>query len=133
VEPGQRRGSLLAILITSTVILGLSYGFWHSLRRPLNNIEEAIKRFNAGDFSARAPASAIPEINHLCLTLNSAAAQLEDVEVRRRALVADLSHELGTPLTVIKGYLELARDSRVAVNRELLVQLLEEAKGLAIK
>lgn len=127
----NNEGTLLGVLITSACVTGLTYWFSCSLYRPLNSIEEAIDRFNDGDFSARAPLSTIPEINHLCLTLNSAAARLQDVEERRRLLVGDLTHELGTPLTVIKGYLELAETDKVELTNPLVGQLLEEANRMS--
>ena len=123
----NNEGTLLGLIATGFVITGLTYLFSCSLNRPLQDIGQAVERFNTGDFSARAQMSCIPEINQLCITLNSAASRLQDVDERRRALVDDLTHELGTPLTVIRGYLELIQDGKIQLTEELTVQLLKES------
>jgi signal transduction histidine kinase len=96
----------------------------------LKSLEQVIQKFNEGDLSARVPPNPIPELHRLGLTLNSAAARLQDVEERRREIVSDLAHELGNPLTVIRGYLEMIQEGKLDYSLVVTQQMLEEAKRM---
>lgn len=84
--------------------------------RRLQALEHAATRLGAGDLSARAPEDGADEISRVSRAFNQTAAalasQIERVtseqEVRRQ-LLADVSHELHTPLTTIRGYVETLR------------------------
>jgi signal transduction histidine kinase len=64
----------------------------------------------SGDFSKRSPTEGAGELRQLSLTFNLMAANLEDAERQRRNLVADVAHELRTPVSNIQGYLEALKD-----------------------
>jgi two-component system sensor histidine kinase BaeS len=79
----------------------------------LRALEDAARRFGEGDLTARAPAiggdevSAVAEaFNRMAADLAARQAQLVDADRARRQLLADVSHELMTPLTAIRGYAE---------------------------
>lgn len=79
----------------------------------LRALEDAARRFGEGDLTARAPAiggdevSAVAEaFNRMAADLAARQAQLVEADRARRQLLADVSHELMTPLTAIRGYAE---------------------------
>jgi two-component system OmpR family sensor kinase len=79
----------------------------------LRALEVAAKRLGAGDLSARAPGGGGDEVaavadafNRMAAELAARQAQLVDADRARRQLLADVSHELMTPLTAIHGYAE---------------------------
>lgn len=79
----------------------------------LRALEDAARRFGEGDLSARAPAIGGDEVSAVATAFNRMAgdlaarqAQLVDADRARRQLLADVSHELMTPLTAIRGYAE---------------------------
>jgi signal transduction histidine kinase len=90
-------------------------------RRRLKGLREAALRLGAGDLSARAPATGGDEVAELAVTFNRMADDLaaRDAALRqsdrlRRQMLADVSHELKTPLTAMRGYVEtLHRDDVV--------------------
>jgi len=137
----NNQGTMIALVAsflgTGVVSLWMTY----SILRPLKRFEAAAKQFSAGDLDARVPPSDIPEIHQLGLTLNSVANRLQGVEERRQALISDLAHEFGNPLTVIRGYLELLDAQKIlltpAISRELheeaerMVRLLDDLKILS--
>jgi signal transduction histidine kinase len=84
----------------------------------LRKIELSVRQAAAGDLATRAPSSSIPEIHRLSLSINSLIASLHGVEERRQELMADLAHELRTPITVIYGYVEMFEDG-LAVSPEI--------------
>ena len=77
---------------------------------PARTLSVAAQRLGQGDLSQRVPASGRDEIGQLSRTFNSMAEDLEKAEVQRRSLMADVAHELRTPLSNIQGYLEAVRD-----------------------
>jgi signal transduction histidine kinase len=79
----------------------------------LRALEEAARRLGEGDLTARAPATGADEIaavahafNQMAADLAARQAQLTEADRARRQLLADVSHELMTPLTAIRGYAE---------------------------
>jgi signal transduction histidine kinase len=91
--------------------------FSRKLIQPLDRLTAATARMTSGDYSARVDISAPDELRRLAATFNDMAAALEcDVnelhrqEMLRRDLVANISHELATPLTAIQGYTEALAD-----------------------
>ncbi len=77
---------------------------------PLQALRGAAGRLGRGDLSQRAAESGPSEIKQLARSFNLMAAELEEAEERRRNLVADVAHELRTPLSNIQGYLEAVKD-----------------------
>lgn len=80
------------------------------LLSPITTLGEAAQHLGSGDFSKRAPTEGAGELRQLSLTFNLMAANLEDAERQRRNLVADVAHELRTPVSNIQGYLEALKD-----------------------
>ncbi len=125
------RGTLLAFAASLLTVSLLSLSLTHSILKPLRKIERVAKQFSEGDLDARIPPSQISEIRQLELTLNSVADRLQGVEERRQELVGDLAHEMGTPLTVIRGYLELLDSSDgFELTLDIKRQLHEEAERM---
>lgn len=90
--------------------------------RRLKGLEDAARRLGSGDTSARAPEEGGDEISAVARTFNQMAADLDRraealraSDRARRQLLADVSHELMTPLTAIRGYVETLAMSRLAL------------------
>jgi signal transduction histidine kinase len=95
------------------VILLLAFGFGYlisgKITRPLHKIAVAVDRIGAGDLSARIPLDeSRDELSRLARSLNASFAQLEDSFARVSQFSYDAAHELKTPLTAIRGNLEVA-------------------------
>lgn len=82
-------------------------------RKRLKQVQDAAERLGGGDLGARAPAAGGDEVaavarsfNRMADELAARAAALEASDKARRQLLADVSHELMTPLTAIRGYVE---------------------------
>ena len=101
-------GSVL--IVGSTLIALFVFG---PARRRLKHLQEATVRFGAGDMTARAPDRGGDEVAALARSFNqmgdelaSRAKALDTSDKARRQLLADVSHELMTPLTAMRGYVE---------------------------
>ncbi len=102
---------VLLLLIAGTAIAALV--IFRPAQARLRALEDAANRFGEGDLTARAPAIGGDEVaavaeafNRMATDLAARQAQLVEADRARRQLLADVSHELMTPLTAIRGYAE---------------------------
>ena len=96
-------GSAIAIAIALLVAALVS----RRIARPLRRLTATARRLRAGDLAARAEqAGTAGELGELAQAFDAMADALEREERARRLLVADLSHELRTPITILRGNLE---------------------------
>ncbi len=87
---------------------------------PLKEMAAAVSRFARGDFSARVSVNPgrQDEIGRLAVAFNSMADSLEKSEQRRREFVANVSHELKTPMTSIAGFADGILDGTIPPEKE---------------
>ncbi|MGD8968538.1 MAG: HAMP domain-containing sensor histidine kinase, partial [Anaerolineae bacterium] len=108
----------LAALILST-LLALLLG--RSVAKPLQRVAAAAEAISQGEAGTRAPVSGPSEVQALARSFNSMADQVEAAQQSQRDLVANVSHELKTPLTSIQGFSQAILDGtaseRAAVAR----------------
>lgn len=99
---------ITALLIV--VALVMSKLVARRLSRPIKNITQKAKGLATGEYTADYEGGGVTEIEALAQALNFSAEGLSKVEDLRRELVANVSHDLKTPLTMIKAYAEMIRD-----------------------
>ncbi len=98
----------IIVLILSLVI---GYFISRKLSKPITKISDEAKKLADGNFSANFKTSSdIYEISELADSLNYAKDELFKTESLKRDLMANVSHDLKTPLTMIKAYAEMVRD-----------------------
>ena len=120
----------LLFLFGASVIFSTMAG----LRRvftPLNQLLEASGRVATGDYSTRVTENGPPEVRSLARAFNSMAERLQITNAQRRDLLADVTHELRSPLTVIQGHVEGMLDGVYAADPARLNLILEETHILA--
>src|SRR5207249_1154884 len=88
-------------------------------------------RVAAGDYQARVREAGFPEMRRLARSFNQMTERLGSNEQRRRDLLADIAHELRTPLSVIQGHTEGMLDGLYPADAAHLEPLLEETKVMA--
>ncbi|MFQ5942306.1 MAG: sensor histidine kinase [Anaerolineales bacterium] len=133
---GDPSRSVNAAAFAVLLLFGVSlvFAIFAGLRRmamPLGDIIDAAGQVESGDFSARVQPRGPRELRQLGRAFNDMAARLELTEEQRRNLVADLSHELRTPVSVIQGNLEGMLDGVYAADEKHLAPVLEEVRMLS--
>lgn len=102
--------SALGVLTLTFIVL---YALTYRLVRPLRQMAAATRAFGEGDFSVRVPVEGKDEVAELATALNSMAVSLSSVEGMRRSFVANVSHELKTPMTTIAGFIDGILDGTI--------------------
>ena len=92
--------------------------FSYQLTKPLGQMAKAAKAFGKGDFSVRVDVKNNDEIGDLAKSFNSMADSLAASEGVRRAFVANVSHELKTPMTTIAGFIDGILDGTIPKDRQ---------------
>lgn len=109
-------GSLFALIIGAIA----AYFFTNRLLRPLKDMSRATKFYAMGDFSYRVKVKENDdtELGHLLRAFNSMATNLALYESSRRSFVANVSHELKTPMTTIGGFIDGILDGTIPPEKE---------------
>ena len=98
----------ILVLILSFII---SYFISHHISQPIVEMNKAAKKLAQGQFQVSFKSEEdINELNQLAHTLNYARDELAKTDELRQDLMANVSHDLKTPLTMIKAYAEMSRD-----------------------
>ena len=98
------------MLLVSSVLSVLLTG---RLTGPLRRIAEAARRFGGGDFSVRVPVDGDDEVAQLAVTFNNMAANLEAIDTSRSSFMGNIAHELRTPMTSVKGFIDGMLDGTI--------------------
>ena len=100
----------LAALVLLSVLLIASALAWVVAGRvlaPLRALDETARSISENDLTRRIPVTGDDEIGELARTFNAMVDRLERAFASQRAFVSDASHELRTPITIVRGHLEL--------------------------
>ena len=124
--------------MTAVTVLLLSFvvSAWVSMRqsRPIHEMAEATRRFAEGNFDVRMHNyEGVTEISELAESFNNMADSLQETERQRREFIANVSHELKTPMTTIAGYTDGILDGTIPPEqeKEYLRIISDEARRLS--
>ena len=111
----------------------VAYALAARLANPLRQMSKATKAYAQGDFSKRVSVRGSDELAELCGSFNRMASALSVLESSRRSFVANVSHELKTPMTTIGGFIDGILDGTIPKEKhdEYLLRVSEEIKRLS--
>lgn len=102
---GVALATLLAIVLVSL--------FARQTTKPLHSMALAAKAMSRGDFDHKAEETGVQEVRELAVAFNTMAGQLKELETSRREFVANVSHELRSPMTSIHGFIQGMLDGTI--------------------
>lgn len=111
-------GDMLSIFVLSAGLMLLvssilSILLTNRITRPLHDIGQAARRFGGGDLTARVAVQGDDEVAGLAQTFNSMAANIESIDHSRSQFMGNIAHELRTPMTSIKGFVDGMLDGTI--------------------
>lgn len=122
---------LVVSAITLIVATILSFIMSKSISDPIENISKSAQKLAKGNYNVNFNADGYKEIQELSDTLNYTAVELSKLEHLRQEFIANMSHDLRTPLTLIAGYAEVMRDIPGENSPENAQVIINEAKRLS--
>jgi len=133
---------VLSAVAVGIVALLLGSIFFFHITAPVRDLTQAAEALAAGDLSQRVKVRTDDEIGRLARAFNTMADSLEGAEALRRQMVADIAHELRTPLSLVCGSLEAMLDGMYDLNLEnvestheetlVLTRLVDDLRDLAL-
>ena len=135
---GMWRSFGILFLLSAVAVLLIaflsSYVTTRQQVRPLHELTDTIKRFGMGEYDLRAREfDSIEEISQLATAFNTMADSIACAEQRRQEFVANISHELKTPMTTISGFTDGILDGTIPPERqrESLMVISDETRRLS--
>ncbi len=122
---GWRLLGAVAVLALAAIAITLFAS--RRMLKPIGELTGAAQRLEAGELSERVDVRGGDEVAVLASAFNSMAASLEEEDELRRALTSDIAHELRTPLSNIRGYLEAIREGVTEPDPAVIASIHEEA------
>lgn len=127
----------LIIISCALIFIGLLLSLYLSgrLAKPIADITHSAERLAKGDYTVTFDGGAYQELQQLAATLTYAGEEISRVDMLQRDLIANVSHDLRTPLTMLKAYAEMIRDlsgDNPPKRNEHLAVIIEETDRLAL-
>ena len=119
---------IIVILIIISVIMTVIFS--KMIAKPIENINNSAKELAEGNYDVVFAGSGYREVEQLSDTLNYATTELQQVDQMRKDLIANVSHDLRTPLTLITGYGEVMKDIPGENTPENIQIIIDEATRL---
>ena len=123
------------LLFTTLVLAALSAFLANllakNLSRPIADVNRAAKKLTHGEYDVKFTGESYREIYELSETLNRTATDLQRTEQLKKDLIANISHDLRTPLTLITGYCEMMRDIEGENTPENIQTVIDEATRMS--
>ena len=122
---------LTALMAVAAAVLVVYYLTTH-ITKPITDMNTTVRRYSKGEFEIRLDDSGSDEVAQLAKSFNVMANELNDLEQMRRSLVANVSHELRSPLTSFGGFLGAIQDGTIPTekHREYLDLVLAETRRM---
>ena len=125
----------VAVLTTALVLVLFAVVAQRGIRRfsqPMDNLIDAAGRIEKGDYSAQVPESGPAELTSVARAFNAMSARLKASDEQRRSFLADVAHELRTPLSVIRGQAEAIADGVYPGDSDHLMPILDATRALEV-
>jgi len=127
----QIRITVIALAIALVVAASLAFLLARNVSRPVRQLGDTVRDLSRGEYRARASIQTRDEIGGLAEHVNQLADTLEKNRTARRRWMADIAHELRTPVTILKGEIEALSDGVRQADERMAISLRDEVDQLS--
>ena len=128
---GQVRITVISFVIALVVAAALAYLLAQKLSRPVRRLGDTVRDLSGGNYHARAPVESGDETGILARHVNQLAETLQKNRTARQRWMADIAHELRTPVAILKGEVEALADGVRPADERMSASLREEIDQLS--
>jgi two-component system sensor histidine kinase BaeS len=128
---GQVRITVISFVIAFVVALALAYLLAQKVSRPVRQLADTVRNLSSGNYDARADVVSGDETGILAGHVNQLAETLEKNRTARQRWMADIAHELRTPVSILKGEVEALADGVRPADERMSTSLREEIDQLS--
>ena len=128
----QIRITLISLAIALSVAAALAFLLARNVSRAVRQLGDTVRDLSRGEYRARARVGARGEIGDLAVHVNQLADSLEQNRTARQRWMADIAHELRTPVAILKGEIEALADGVRQSDERMSTSLLEEVDQLSV-
>src|SRR5262245_47346834 len=121
----------LVVVFGAVAAIQVTFAVMRRFGSPLAEVMEAADRVAGGDYTTRVKEYGPPQMRGLLRSFNAMTARLEHADRMRRDFMADIAHELRTPLSVLQGQLEGLADGVYTPDDRRIGELLDETRVLS--
>jgi signal transduction histidine kinase len=121
---------LIAGAVAAAIALLVARWLARGMTQPLRDMARAARRMEMGDYSRRVATASRDEVGQLAIAFNRMSSELESLERVRRDLVANVSHELKTPISALRAHLENLLDGVERPDSRTLQVMLAQSERL---
>jgi signal transduction histidine kinase len=128
----QRTTLAIALAAVAGVIAAVGIGFFlaSGLLRPIRQLTRVAQSMAHGQLNQQVPVTSRDELGLLTATFNQMSADLDHADQQRKRLTADITHDLGTPLQIISGYIEMLEEGEVSLTPQRIQIIRTELENL---
>ncbi len=108
----------LCAIVPLCIMLLAFYVMTYRMNKPLKQMSEAAYAMSKGDFSKRIPVTSDDEIGELAASFNKMTNSLSRLEETRKSFIANVSHEMRTPMTTIGGFIDGILDGTIEPEKQ---------------
>src|SRR6266571_7637324 len=131
-RPGATQVILATTLLLMILITVIAQRGIRRMTRPMDVMIDAAGRIEKGDYSALVPEDGPPELRSVARAFNAMSARLKTSDEQRRSFLADVAHELRTPLSVIRGQAEAISDGVYPGDADHVTPILDATRQLEV-
>ena len=128
----QIRITLISLAIALSVAAALAFLLARNVSRPVRQLGDTVRDLSRGEYQARVGVGTQDEIGDLAVHVNQLADSLEQNRTARQRWMADIAHELRTPVAILKGEIEALADGVRQPDDRMSASLREEVDQLSV-
>ena len=127
----QIRITAISLAVALVVAAALAFLLARNVSQPVRRLESTVRELSKGEYMARAGVETRDEIGDLATHVNQLAGTLEQNRTARQRWMADIAHELRTPVAILKGEIEALADGVRQADERMSTSLREEVEHLS--